>query len=56
MTPQQHQCIEHAIKSIQEARKWLDQAMYYTEPQMPEKERKRVREAYDLICKANDKL
>jgi hypothetical protein len=56
MTPQQHQCIDHAIKNIQEARKWLDQSMYYTEPQMPEKELKRVREAYDLICKANDKL
>ena len=56
MTPQQHQCIDHAIKNIQEARKWLDQAMYYTEPQMPEKEFERVRKAFNFLCKSNDQL
>ena len=56
MTPQQHQCIENAIKSLQDARKWLDLAMYYSGSVMPEKEFKKIRESYDLICKANDKL
>lgn len=46
----------HAIKCIQEARKWLDQAMYYTGDPMPDEDFRKVRGAYDLICKANDKL
>ena len=56
MTPKQHYLISEAVKSIQSARKWLDQAMYYSGEEMPEKDFQRVREAYDLVCKANDKL
>ena len=56
MTPKQHYLISEAIKCLQSARKWLDQAMYYSGEEMPEKDFKKVREAYDLICSANDKL
>jgi len=56
MTPQQHTCVMHAIKSIQEARKWLDQAMYYTGDPMPDEDFRKVREAYDLICSANEEI
>jgi len=56
MTPKQHMCINEAIKCLQNARQWLDQAMYYSGELMPEKEFKNVRESYDLICEANNKL
>ena len=56
MTPNQHQCVINAIKHIQNARKWLDQAMYYSGAEMPENEFKKVRQAYDAICQANDIL
>jgi len=57
MTPQQHIFIDNAIKSIQEARERLDLAMYsdINHP-MPENEYKKVREAYEHLCKANDLL
>ena len=56
MTPKQLDNIREAIKCIQTARKWLDMAMYYSGAEMPENEFKKVREAYDFLCKANDKL
>ena len=56
MTSKQVDCVRNAIKSIQTARKWLDMAMYYSGDTMPENEFKKVREAYDYLCKANDKL
>ena len=56
MTSKQVDCVRNAIKSIQTARKWLDIAMYYSGEEMPENEFKKVREAYDYLCKANDKL
>ena len=56
MSPKQLDCIRDAIRSIQTARKWLDMAMYYSGAEMPEEEFKKVREAYDYLCKANDKL
>jgi hypothetical protein len=56
MTPKQHYLISEAIKCIQSARKWLDQAMYYSGEEMPENELKKVRQAYDEICRANDLL
>lgn len=49
-------CVNEAIKCLQSARKWLDQAMYYSGDEMPQKDFQRVREAYDFVCKANDKL
>ena len=56
MTTKQAMLVNEAIKCLQSARKWLDQAMYYSGEEMPEKDFKKVREAYDLICSANDKL
>ena len=56
MTPKQVDNIRNAIKSIQTARKWLDMAMYYSGDSMPDDEFKKVHEAYDHLCKANDKL
>lgn len=56
MTPQQLSCIQHAMKCIQEAGQWLYMAMYYSDEEMSDEEFSRVREAYDLLCKANDKL
>ena len=56
MTTKPAMCVNEAIKCLQSARKWLDQAMYYSGEEMPEKDFKKVREAYDLICSANDKL
>lgn len=49
-------CIDEAVRCLQSARKWLDQAMYYTEPQLPDNEQKKVRAAYDTICKSIDML
>ena len=49
-------CIDEAVRCLQSARKWLDQAMYYTGDPMPDEDFRKVREAYDLICSANDKL
>ena len=56
MTRNQEMCIKEAIESLQTARKWLDQAMYYTEPQLPDGEQKKVRAAYDTVCKSIDML
>lgn len=56
MTIEQEKCIRKAVECMNVAREWLDTAMYHAGTQMPESEFKKVREAYDLICKANDKL
>ena len=56
MSPEQHRIIVKARECIKDLRESLDTVMYYTSPQMPESEFKRVREAYDAICHANDLL
>ena len=56
MTNEQQYFTSKASNYLQKARFCLDNAMYYTKPKMSEGEFKKVREAYDLICKANDKL
>ena len=56
MTPKQHYLISEAIKCLQSARKWLDQAMNYSGEEMPEKDLKRTKEAYDKIKEANNLL
>jgi len=56
MTQDQRNNIFFATRKIEEARSYLDTAMYYTGEPMEESEFKKVREAYDLICKAADKL
>lgn len=42
-------------EKIKELRVLLDDVMYRTEP-LSDAEHNKVRESYDLICKANDKL
>ena len=56
MTKKQQYQISEAITCILQARKWLDLAMYNSATELSEEEYGRIREAYDLICKANDKL
>ena len=56
MTPQQDRYIRNAVKCLQDARKWMDQAMYYTGDPMPDSEFTKMRTAYDSICKAVDRL
>lgn len=56
MTQEQQNNIILATRKIEEARMYLDAAMYYTGEPMEESEFQKVREAYDLICKAADKL
>ena len=47
--------IQDVRNKIEEIRNILDDVMYGS-PYISEKEYKPIREAYDLICKANDKL
>lgn len=55
MTAQQERELRIVRERISEIRNILDGVMYYSDP-ITEEERKKIREAYDLICKANDKL
>ena len=56
MTTKQAMCVNEAIKCLQSARKWLDQAMYYSGEEMPESDFQKVRIAYDKICQSVDML
>jgi len=56
MTQEQQNNIFLATRKIEEARRFLDNAMYYSAEPMEESEFQKVREAYDLLCRANDKL
>lgn len=55
MTARQEYILSKAQEKIKELRSLLDDVMYRTDP-LSEDELKKVREGYDLICKANDKL
>lgn len=55
MTSKQQYIMGKVQESIRIARAMLDDVMYRTDP-LPENEFKKVREGYDLICQANDKL
>ena len=55
MTTRQQYILLKVQEQIRTTRQMLDDVMYRTDPLTPE-ERKRVRECYDLICQANDKL
>lgn len=55
MTHRQKQILYSAKNKIAEVRQWLDDIMYRTDP-LDDEEFKKIRDAYDLICKANDKL
>ena len=55
MTSRQEYILEKVREQISVTRQMLDDVMYRTDPLSPE-EQKKVREAYDLICQANDRL
>ena len=55
MTYEQEMAISMARQGISSAREMLDFVMYYSDP-ISDAEHEKLREAYDLLCKANDKL
>jgi hypothetical protein len=56
MTPSQEISISKAMSHIEKARHWLDNAMYHSGVELNDSEFRKVREAYELLCQANDKL
>lgn len=55
MTARQEYILRKAQEKINELRNMLNDVMCHTDP-LSDDEHKKVRESYDLICKANDKL
>ena len=55
MTIVQENMLNKVREEIDVMRNQLEWVMYRSE-NLTEKEYKRIREAYDLICKANDKI
>lgn len=55
MTSRQQYIMTKVQEQIRILRSMLDDVMYHNEP-LPENEQKKIREGYDLICQANDKL
>ena len=55
MTLEQERVLNKVREEIKGMRIQLDWVMYYSDS-LPEKEFKKIRDAYDLICKANDSL
>ncbi len=55
MTPRQEIMHNRAVALLSDARDILDDIMYRSDP-LTDGEFGKIREAYDLICKANDKL
>ena len=55
MTPRQEIILQKVRECIKDARTMLDDVMYRSDG-LSDKERSRVRAAYDKICEANDKL
>jgi len=55
MTTRQEYILSKVREQIRTTRQMLDDVMYRTDP-LTQEEHKRVREAYDLICQANDRL
>lgn len=56
MTRKQQIIIQKAHEKISELRSLLDDLMYNTSEPIDDAIYPRIREAYDLICQANDKL
>ena len=56
MTNEQQKLIDGAVEALRLARQRLGKVIYYSQLTMPERRLSDVREAYNLICKANDKL
>ncbi len=55
MTPRQEIMLNRVRALIADARSVLDDVMYRSDP-LTNEEFSKIRESYDLICKANDKL
>lgn len=55
MSNEQQIILQKVGNKLKEARNMLDNVMYRMMP-LSDEEFKKVREAYDLICKSNDKL
>ena len=55
MTYEQEKQVAKVRQVIASAREMLDSVMYYSDP-ISDAEHEKLREAYDLLCKANDKL
>ena len=55
MTARQKYIIWKVLEQIDTIRCMLDDVMYRTD-KLSEEEHKRIREAYDLICQAKDRL
>lgn len=55
MTSRQQYIMTKVQEKIHELRVMLDDVMYRSDP-LSDNEYKKIREGYDLICQANDKL
>lgn len=55
MTYEQEKQIAKVRQGIAIAREILDSVMYYSDP-INDNEHEKLREAYNLLCEANDKL
>lgn len=55
MNKNQEYILRKALEQMQIVRHMLDDIMYRTDPLSPE-EFKKIRECYDLVCQANDKI
>lgn len=55
MTYEQEKQVAKVRQVIASAREMLDSVMYYSDP-ISDNELKKLRESYDHLCKANDKL
>lgn len=56
MTIHQKRAINDVRECIRHIRNTLDTLMYGSEPPVSQQEYERIREAYDLLCQATDKL
>ena len=55
MTQLHEQILTKVKRQLDDVRSNLDAVMYYTDP-LPDNEFKRIREGYDKICEAIDKI
>ena len=56
MTQKQKYLVNEAKQCLERARKWLEQAIYYSGEDMPEEDRKNTLDVLNKVCKTHDKL
>lgn len=56
MTQQQYNELRRAKNKISDIRTILDNVMYRMTPTIPDEDYDRIREIYNLLCQAHDKL